>query len=77
VGVGCGVGACVAACVGNGVDCGGGAIDDAGVVFAGVVAGGSDAIECVGFWVSSNVLKFVGSRVDVGVIKLVQSTVSR
>ena len=70
-----GVDCVVGACVGNGVDCGGGAIEDVGVVVDGVVAGGSGASECVGFWVGSSVLKFVGSRLDVGVVSLVDVVV--
>jgi hypothetical protein len=71
VGVDCVVGACV----GNGVDCGGGAIEDVGVVVDDVGAGGSGAGECVGFWVGSSVLRFVGSRLDVGVVSLVDVVV--
>ena len=70
-----GVDCVVGACVGNGVDCGGGAIEDVGVVVDDVGAGGSGAGECVGFWVGSSVLRFVGSRLDVGVVSLVDVVV--
>ena len=70
-----GVDCVVGACVGNGVDCGGGAIEDVGVVVDDVGAGGSGAGECVGFWGGSSVLRFVGSRLDVGVVSLVDVVV--